>query len=230
MHAITALTIEKRLLRSLPLAEKLEAFGLHKLVTSGEASFYLTGNEGKRYIQHLKPDQSRKDAEVMPNKNHAQGVMVWAATSDRGVIGPIFVESGAKINSQVYIDMILTPALESTRELYPENDYLWHQDSAPSHVSKMATEFLEKNGVTFISKDEWLPSSPDYVACDYFLWGYVKWRVKRRSVKSLSELKVIIQEEFLNIPHKMITRAINSVPQRLREVHAASGGHLKLRL
>ena len=230
VHAMSDLTIRKRIERCLPLAEKLESYGLERLVTSDEAWFYLRGTEGKREIQHLNPGETRRDAEVLPVKNHPQGVMVWTGICERGIIGPLFVESGAKINSKYYIDSILTPAINQTNQLYPDGRFLWHQDSAPAHASRMTASWLKNNDVDFISKEEWLPSSPDCAPCDFFLWGYVKWRVKKRQVSNLDELKDIIIQEMNNIPHKMITKAIFSMPQRLREVHEAHGKHLKKRV
>ena len=101
---MTLLTKEKRVARALSLADEIETFGLDKLVSSDEAWFFLTGNEGMRKIHHLIHGQTREDAEVYPKKSHPQDVLPWIGICDRSLIGPIFVKTGAKINSEVNIN------------------------------------------------------------------------------------------------------------------------------
>ena len=229
-HAMTAATIEKRRARGAALANKIEKHGLNKLVTGDEAWFYLTGNGGKRNIQHMLPNQTRTDAEVLTLKSRPQALMIWVGLSENGIIGPIVVESGVKINSDCYIDSILKPALNACEKLYPKRDFLWHQDSAPAHASRKTKEYLEKRHVKYITRDEWLPSSPDCAPCDFWLWGYLKGKVEKRPCGCLAELENIIREECQNIPHKMVTNALKAMLARLREVSASDGHHLKKRM
>ena len=49
----------------------------------------------------------------------------------------------------------------SVRRLYPENDWIFVQDSAPSHRSTSTQEFLGNETPTFVPCDAWPPHSPD---------------------------------------------------------------------
>ncbi|KAF2890269.1 hypothetical protein ILUMI_15904 [Ignelater luminosus] len=51
----------------------------------------------------------------------------------RSITKPIFVNAGAKINSKYYQQNILTHYEKELGRLYPNNDSVFHQDSAPSH-------------------------------------------------------------------------------------------------
>jgi cyclopropane fatty-acyl-phospholipid synthase-like methyltransferase len=140
--------------------------------------------------------------------------MVWAGKSSSGVTQLSFFELGAKKNSDYYIKKILKPFLrKNVKILYPNGDYIVHQDSAPSHSSKKAVKYLQDNKVTYITPEQWMPNSPDAAPCDYFLWRYLKNRLKHHEVKSINRLKNALQAEFKKISQEMINRALKSWPK-----------------
>ena len=227
VHAISRDTIEKRYRRSWQLYMRLRKDRWRKVVTSDEAWFYLTRMQGKRTVQYLKHGQSRSDAEVQPQQLHPKGVMVWIGFSADGFFKPIFIEPEAKINSSYYCSRVIEPWYREYIKKYPNNDMLFHQDSAPSHVSKVTIPFLHNKNIVFISKNEWMPSSPDCAPCDYWLWGYLKNKVKKRKVKTIQGLKKAIKEEVQAIPLAMIHRALKSWPKRCRQVYYNKGGYIE---
>ena len=58
-------------------------------------------------------------------------VMVWAAVSKTWKSPLIFVKQGAKVNTNVYIDDILAPALRDMKEHFKNEDFTIQQDGAP---------------------------------------------------------------------------------------------------
>ena len=115
--------------------------------------------------------------------------MVWIGISANGCTQVCFVNPGAKINTNYYISHILKPFIrEDIPKLYPNGDYLFHQDSAPSHGSKKTLKYLRANKIPFITPLQWLPNSPDAAPLDFFFWSYLKWRVSRRNPKTLKGL------------------------------------------
>ena len=85
-------------------------------------------------------------------EQHSKGFMVWAAISFNGKTSLHFIEPGAKINSQYYIDHVLKPFLaKDAKRLFPDGDFVFHQDSAPSHVSKATTNFM-KDKMNFVNQ------------------------------------------------------------------------------
>ena len=149
--------------------KQLEAFGIDRVITSDEAWFYVTVKGGRRRIQHLRLHNKRQDAEVYTVKSHSIGIMCWLGISKNGIIGPIFVAKGAKINSEVYIKAILKFTLKTASQLYPDKKFLWQYDSAPAHASTKTATYMSKRGIKYVKKEEWLPCSPDLAPCDYFL-------------------------------------------------------------
>ena len=66
---------------------------------------------------------------------------------------------------------------------------VFHQDSASSHTSKQTLQFLKKEKVNFIDRDEWMPKSPDAAPLDFGIWGILKRRLQKRNVNSVKGLK-----------------------------------------
>ncbi|KAF2900312.1 hypothetical protein ILUMI_05873 [Ignelater luminosus] len=62
--------------------------------------------------------------------------------------------AGTKINSKHYQQNILTHYEKELRRLYPNNDGVFHQDSAPSHASKSTIKWLKDRNIKFIPPEE----------------------------------------------------------------------------
>ena len=156
--------------------------------------------------------------------------MAFVGLSSRGPSKVFFVEPGAKISSDYYINKVLKPFFRDVRKrLYPDNDFIFHQDSAPAHAAKKTQEYLRDQNIHFITPDEWLPNSPDAAPCDFFLWGYIKTKLKHVNVRSESELKNAVRRVVRSIPQEMINKALKSWPRRLREIYKFKGHHIERR-
>ncbi|GBN66134.1 hypothetical protein AVEN_168207-1 [Araneus ventricosus] len=122
-----------------------------KFITIDEAWIYLSYTSAKSKVQYLSRDQKRRDLTPSTTVPHPKGVMVWMGISANGVTKPLFVQPGAKINSEYYIQKILMPFLKDDYcRLYPNGDAVFHQDSAPSHASRVTQKFLTDQQVQFL--------------------------------------------------------------------------------
>jgi len=50
-----------------------------------------------------------------------------------------------KVDQNGYIDLLKTSLLPECRRLYPGNDFVFMQDSVPSHHAKLTQRFLRQN-------------------------------------------------------------------------------------
>ncbi|GBM61699.1 hypothetical protein AVEN_57129-1 [Araneus ventricosus] len=111
--------------------------------------------------------------------------MVWMGIAANGVTKPRFVQPRDKINSEYYIQKILKPFLKVDYcRLYPNSDAVFHQDSAPSHASRVTQKFLTDQQVQSLKPQQWMPNSPDATPCDYLLWGHLKNKLHKRKVST----------------------------------------------
>src|SRR6218665_3209315 len=71
------------------------------------------------------------------------------------------------------------------RRLYPVDNYIFQQDSAPSHRCRLAQQFLQSNTHDFIHRGAWPPNSPDLNSLDYYVhvWNALKELVYARRRK-----------------------------------------------
>ncbi|KAF2896814.1 hypothetical protein ILUMI_09362 [Ignelater luminosus] len=145
--------------------------------------------------------KKRCDTAVFKSVAHPQGIMMWVGLSANGPTKPIVIEPKAKICSSYYVNKVLKPFLRDAKTLYPSNDNISHQDSAPAHRAKATLLFLREQNVTFIEPEQWLPSSPDCTPCDYFLWGYLKSQVNNRNIRTLCGLQKAVQDELEKYPN-----------------------------
>ncbi|GBN02581.1 hypothetical protein AVEN_62508-1 [Araneus ventricosus] len=88
-----------------------------------EAWIYLSDTNAKSKVQYLIRDQNRRELTPSTTVPHPKGIMVWMGISANGVTKP---------------------------RLYPNGDAVFHQDSAPSHASRVTQEFLTDQHVQFL--------------------------------------------------------------------------------
>ncbi|CAF3424905.1 unnamed protein product [Rotaria sp. Silwood1] len=167
----------KRRQRSHGLYRQLANHRHKKFITTDESWFSLDRIRGKRKVCYIKKSDPNYDRMIIQqNTSRPKGFMVWGGISSRGKTNLRFVEPGAKINSDYYINNILQPFLrQDIPRLIPRKErikWFFHQDSAPSHTSKQTIEYLNKCKINYVNPEEWLPSSPDAAPMDYAIWGY----------------------------------------------------------
>ena len=56
-----------------------------------------------------------------------------------------------KVDQNCYIDLLKTSLQPECRRHYPSNDFVFQQDSVPSHRAKVTQQFLRQNTPDFIA-------------------------------------------------------------------------------
>ena len=159
--------------------------------------------------------------------------MVWGGVSSKGKTTLRFVAPGTKVNSNYYITKVLKPFLaRDVPHLFPKKHrikWYFHQDSAPSHTSKVTIQFLNEKQINYIKPEEWMPSSPDAARMDYSIWGYLKQRLNRTNTKSLAELKKNLIE-WRKMSQTYVDKVLASWSKRVLMIYNDRGYHVKHRL
>ena len=139
-----------------------------------------------------------------------------------------FVAEKAKINADYYTNNLLPKLIENCNNLAP-NDFIFQQDDAPAHTSRLAQDWLEQHSPDFIKKDEWPPNSPDLNLLDFHVWGAMleKYQAHTPKPKNKAELKTVLQAIWDDLPQELIDRAILSFRSRHLACIRAQGGHFE---
>uniref|UniRef100_A0AC35UAF6 DDE_3 domain-containing protein n=1 Tax=Rhabditophanes sp. KR3021 TaxID=114890 RepID=A0AC35UAF6_9BILA len=206
VHGFTDKNKKKRFDRAMPLYDLIKDGKYKKIITSDEAWFCLPGQAKQTDFQYILKSQNRSVCETVKKISHSKKLMVWVAFSVDRVFTPIFVKSEAKINKEYYIKDVLEPFLLEAKDYMIEGDYVFQQDSAPSHTAKKTRKFLKDEKIKWITPEQWMPYSPDVAPCDFWLWGYLKGRINKLNIKALSQLKKAIIRECSLIPQKYAKR------------------------
>lgn len=143
---------KRRQQRASNLANRFSSrFTIARLVFQDEKDFTLqvqTNKQNNRvYSQGCKRD-------VKPERLFHEGnkftlkVMVSAVFSWKGVSKPYFVgDKDIKVNSSSYLKHLKKDLIPSMERMYPKNDFIFVQDSAPSHRANIVQGFLSKNSI-----------------------------------------------------------------------------------
>ena len=122
-------------------------------------------------------------------------IMVSAGVSWEGKTSLIFIDTTkAKVNSESYINLLHDHLLPDCIGLYQGEKFIFQQDGAASHTSKITQEYLARNTPEFIKKDEWPPQSADCNPMDYAIWD----ALKKLLLTSLLQSTTITRTAFFN--------------------------------
>lgn len=105
----------------------------------------------------------------------------------------------------------------------------FQQDGATAHTARNSMDVVRGMFGTVISRFgdiAWPARSPDLAVPDFFLWGFLKDRVFRRSTMTIQELKQAIVDEVAAIDEDLRRRVYGNFRKRLQECIDLNGGHL----
>ena len=162
------------------------------------------------YTKGLKRDISLERL-VCTGSRFSKKLMVSCCISHEGLTPPFFVDpQQIKVTGEVYTNHLKNDLLPACRDLYPDNDFIFVLDGAPSHTSNVCQNFLhEELGTRFVDKMTWPPKSPDCNPLDYYFWDALSEEVykdRRVPFTSLEELKNKVLEVWPELSRRHITR------------------------
>ena len=130
-----------------------------------------------------------------------------------------------KVDSALYESHLRDDLLPACNDMYPEGNFIFVQDGAPSHTAKKCQEFLRQElGDQFVDKLNWPPYSPDCNPLDYIFWNELSNKVYQGCTelfRNIAELEIRI----LDLP--ALQRSIDQFLPRLRAVVQNDGRSIK---
>jgi len=154
--------------------------------------------------------------------------MVWAGICKTGKTPLVFVDTGVKINKDIYLREILQGVLEPwARGHFGNRPFLFQQDSAPAHRAREVQTWCRGHLPFFISAQEWPPYSPDINPMDYSVWSILESRACSTPHKNLDSLRRALIEEWDKMSLDEVRRIVENFPKRLRLCIKAKGGHFE---
>ena len=159
-------------------------------------------------------------------------LMVSAGVSWNGNTENFFIDPQKTTDNQkTYIDFLKTSLQPECRCLYPDNDFVFMQDSAPSYRAKATQNFLQNNTPDFISSREWTPHSPYLNPLDYsvldILQELLYYEGRREPFANLEDLQNAIRDKWHDVDNQTVRTAILQWKRRLAAVAKQNGGPIQ---
>ena len=114
------------------------------------------------------------------HRNWFSKLMVSAGVSWNGKNNFFIDPQKTKVDQKIYVDFLKTSLMPECRRLYPDNDYVFLQDSAPPHRAKATQNFLRDNTPDFINSQEWTPHAR-FESARVLSLGYLARTCRRRN-------------------------------------------------
>jgi len=229
-HGLTIDQKKKRIERSKRLLKSTHIIEPENILFTDEKIFSLQTphipQNDRIYAKHKADIDSAHF--LIPIERWPKQFMVWGGISGKGKTELVFIENGVKINSENYKNNILIPHVKPLNEgIFHNINWVFQQDSAPSHSSKSTQSWCQSNLPNFISSEDWPPFSPDLNPCDFWLWGELERRVHKKEHKNLESLKKELIKQWGLITNKECVEAANSFIKRLKACVKAKGNNFE---
>lgn len=195
-----------------------------RVLWTDESKFEIFGSKRRQYVRR-RVGEAYNSACIQPTVKHGGGsIQVWGSITASGV-GPL-VRIDGRLNADRYLQILQEHAIPAGRRLIGEG-FIFQQDNDPKHTARVVRRYLaELEEQNICETMVWPPQSPDLNIIEN-VWDYLDRAKHRRQPRTANDLFNILEEEWNNIPPEFINNLINSVPNRLRRVIQAKGGHTK---
>jgi transposase len=230
LHGLSANQKIARLQRATALLERHDDESVKKIIFSDEKVFTVEEkfNAQNDRIYALAIEDIPEQLRTVQRFQKSNSVMVWAGVGHKGKLPLKFVDPGAKINARYYQEEILETTLKpNAASIYPDGQWVFRQDSAPAHKAKTTQAWLNGNCPSFISSQEWPPSSPDSNSLDFCIWGMLEAVVNAHPHRSIEGLKRKLIAEWDRLSMKQVRAAIDCWLTRLALVVKQKGGRFE---
>lgn len=156
---------------------------LRRIVTCDETWVHHYDPETKQESSVWKHKGSPRVQKARVVKS-AGKVMHLVFFDHRGVIYDHRVPKGQTITGNYYSSVLKTQFMAKMRKKRPElceNGWLFHQDNAPAHKSRVCLDILDEIGCEILVHP---PYSPDLAPCDFFLFPALKKQLRGNHYES----------------------------------------------
>lgn len=167
---------------------------------------------------------SRDKVPVVEVERFQKSLNVWAGISLKGKTPLHFYEG--TLTSEDYQAVLEETLLPAASEMFDDEDDQWElvQDKATCHASKSTKNWLDDHNIAWIK--EW-PTKGDDINPIENLWAILDERLEQKKFTTFEGIKKAITEIWNDLEDTLVPNLIKSVPNRIKKVIKAKGGHTK---
>jgi len=182
------------------------------ILWTDESKIVMFGGTGSREYVRRPPNQEFRPKFTKKTVKHGGlSIMIWACFSYAGV-GPIHKIDGI-MDKNVYVEILENTMLPYASWEMPLK-WTFQQDNDPKHTSKHAKAWFASQEIDVMT---WPAQSPDLNPIEN-LWGDVKRAVSIVKPINKTQLWMVVQQAWHDIPAKRCQDLIDSMPRRCTSV------------
>ena len=103
------------------------------------------------------------------------------------------------MNTNAYIETILTPALQAAKKHFKDKPFIFQQDGAPSHMSKKTQKWCQDHFPQFWSEEV---CPPDLNPMDFCVWSLLEADAVLLLMCQLKPSRVLLRRHGQKYPKK----------------------------
>ncbi|GFU14145.1 transposable element Tcb2 transposase [Trichonephila clavipes] len=154
-----------------------------------------------------KLNTSHHPKHTIPTAKHGGGsVMVWGCMAASGMGKLVFIDG--IMHKMAYLNIMQNNLKESADKLGLGSNFIFQQDIDPKHTAFVVKEWLLYHCRSQLNT---LPQSPDLNVIEN-LWSHLE-RAVQNQITGKEQLKLVLQEEWLNIAPETTRHLVESMPQ-----------------
>ena len=127
-------------------------------------------NQNNRWSAYSPKDTPR----IMQSKFSKTDCFSVCVSCEGDVMPPYFFKEYLSLNSDTYVELLLTVVKPWITRVANGRPYVWQQDSDPCHTSGKSKKWLLANFFHYTSLNVCPPNSPDLNPMDYYVWFTVE--------------------------------------------------------
>lgn len=208
---------------SAQLLSLLNSFSMNqikKVITADESWFFLYYTiDGMWRYGGIRPTKQK-------HKIQDEKVMIFTAFSIKGLVMINILPKNTTFTAEYFCTNILPQlklATDSMKGVSTSVKIRLHMDNARPHNAKLSEEKMEELHIERLPHP---PYSPDISPNDFFLYGYIKYKLKGRMFDSRESLIKAIEEIVQEIDENRWKSVYDEWIQRLQQVIKNNGEYL----
>lgn len=195
---------------------------IDNIITVDETPLSLYVPESKRESQEWKLPGESSSLKMRSSTCHRKALMLTVFWDANGIILTDFAESGVKINSSYYSN-IVQQARKARRKSRVCDLYFLH-DNAPIHTSSVSMATIERCGLNLLPHP---PYSPDLAPSDFFLFNHLKKHLRGQVFANKHDLRAAVESFLGEKPPEFFKNAFKNLVIRWENCVSAEGNYFE---
>ena len=200
------------------LLKKNQKQNYNNIVTGDESWFFFYNPQ-----KSIWSDKKTENPKIISKKNYQKKILLTIFFSPSGFHVIDELPEKTKFNSSYFCDNIITPLEKYFINRRPKTgtkNIFIHFDNAKPHISQYTKNFIFSKKFNLIKHP---PYSPDISPYDFWLFGFIKEKLKGNTFGTREELMDKIKEILSEIKKEVILKVYEEWKMRLKEVIRTDG-------